>query len=219
MLTKPERRQVRAQYIRLFGTPNPTRHDIVKYLFGPISPLFTLFRDRLKMDHKTFVDFMATNNTLSEGLSASQLYDMDFPTDLSGLMGKLEYTASWQKISIESVPESLSMSATSQKLFWEEVEEPVNKLLRALFIEGRSGKMINLVDDDKFHHESQPSKKKIYNIKIINTRGIIVGGWCRILCAARLSCFQSTFSPIGGNQSNSTILKCSFLDRLTETTR
>ena len=54
-----------------------------------------------------------------------------------------------------------------QCLFWEEVEETINKLLRALFIEGRSGRIINLIDDDKFHHESRPSKNKQLNVKMV----------------------------------------------------
>mmetsp|Transcript_32000 Transcript_32000/g.54586 ORF Transcript_32000/g.54586 Transcript_32000/m.54586 type:complete len:396 (+) Transcript_32000:1149-2336(+) len=119
------------------------------------------------MNHKEFLDFMSTNNTLAEGQSASQLYDTDFPNDLTGLMEKLEYTAWWRKISVEGVPDSSTTSVTFQKLFWEEVEETINKLLRALFIEGRSGRIINLIDDDKFHHESRPSNNKQFNVKMI----------------------------------------------------
>ena len=62
------------------------------------------------------------------------------------------------------MPTSTSIGATSQILFWEEVETEVNKLFRELFIVGRSGKMIFLTDDDKFHYESYPKKNKLFNV-------------------------------------------------------
>ena len=65
------------------------------------------------------------------------------------------------------MPSSTSIGATSQTLFWEEVEVEVNKLLRELFIVGRSGKMICLIDDDKFHYESHPKNNKLFNVKIM----------------------------------------------------
>jgi len=164
---KTELEQIKTQCRTVLG-PNPTRHDIVNYFYGPCSPLYTVFRDRLDMNHKTFLDFMATNNTLAEGSSTSQLYDTDFPhPDVVGLLAREEFTSLWSQISKEGVPEIASLHATSGLMLWEETEGAVNKSLGKILIEGRSGPIINLLDDDKHHHESHPSKNKHMNVKIM----------------------------------------------------
>ena len=99
--------------------------------------------------------------------SAAQLYSSDFPQDTSSLMERAEFNKCWREISSEGVPTSTSIGATSQTLFWEEVETEVNKSFRVLFIVGRSGKMKCLTDDDKFHYESHPTNNKLFNVKIM----------------------------------------------------
>ena len=119
---------MKAQYKKVLGTNNPTRHDIVNYYYGPRPGLFLLFQRRLRWDHRKLL-FMATNcrpaHTIS---SAAQLYSSDFPQDTSNLMERAEFNKCWREISSEGVPTSTSIDATSQTLFWEEVETEMNKL-------------------------------------------------------------------------------------------
>ena len=167
-LCQKELEQVKAQCKKVFGKENPTKHDIMNYFYGPRSGLFLLFQQRLGWDNRMFLKFMATNCRLAHTKSkASHLYSSDFPTDTSNLMERAEFYRCWRQIAEEGVPTSTSIGATSQILFWEEVETEVNKLFRELFIVGRSGKMIFLTDDDKFHYESHPKKNKLFNVKIM----------------------------------------------------
>ncbi len=181
---KSELEQVKAQCRKVLGTENPTKLDIVNYFFGANSLLCTLFRRRFGWTIRTFLLFMATNCRLSQdGSSASKLYDNEFKTDHSHLLDKEEYTKCWNDIAEEGIPSSSSMGATSQTLFWEEVEETVNKMLREIFIVGRSGKMINLIDDDKFHFESHPRNNALFNVKIMkhvrdNRWGMVIDALC-----------------------------------------
>ena len=129
----------------------------MNYFYGRNSPLFILFRQRLRWSNRTFLRFMATNCRLAhDGFSVSQLYDDEFTHGTTNLLEKEEYYQCWREIAEEGIPTSSSMGATSQTLFWEEVEETINKMLRELFIVGRNGKIINLIDDDKYHFESHP---------------------------------------------------------------
>ena len=143
-LCQTELEQVKAQGKNVSN--NLARHDvhIMNYFYGPHSVLSLLFQRRLGWNHQKFLLFIATNCRLAHTKSkASQLYSSDFPQDTSNLVD----------ISKEGVSTSTSIGATSQTLFWKEVETEVSKLFRELHIVGRSGKMICLTDDDKIHYE------------------------------------------------------------------
>ena len=104
--------------------------------------------------------FKATNCRIAHTKSsAAQLYSSDFLQYTSKLMERAEFSKCWIEISLEGVPTPLQYGATSQTLFWEEVETEVDKLLRELFIVGRSGKMICLTD-----YESHPKNNKLFNV-------------------------------------------------------
>ena len=121
--------------------------------------------DRI-MEVHTVHAFMAINCRLAlTKSSAAQLYSSDFLQNIFNLMERAEFNKCWREISLEGVPTSTSIGATSQTLFWEEVETEVNKLFRGQFIVGRSGKMICLTDEDKFHFESHPKNNKVFNVK------------------------------------------------------
>lgn len=182
---KSELEQVRAQVRKVLRTENPTRRDILNYFYGGNSLLCALFRRRFGWSTRTFLLFMATNCRLAANKSsASKLYNNEFPTpEIDHLLEKEEYYKCWKDIAEEGIPTSSSMGATSQTLFWEEVEETVNKMLRELFIVGRSGKMINLIDDDKFHFESHPRFNACFNVKIMkhvrdNRWGMVIDALC-----------------------------------------
>lgn len=182
---KSELQQVRAQVRKVLRTQNPTRRDILKYFYGGDSSLCLLFRRRFGWSIRTFLLFMATNcKLLQDGISATKLYETEFNKhDTEHLLPEKEFHKCWKDISEEGVPTSSSMGATSQTVFWEEVEETVNKMLRELFIVGRSGKMINLIDDDKFHFESHPRNNTRFNVKIMkhvrdNRWGMVIDALC-----------------------------------------
>jgi len=62
---------------------------------------------------------------------------------------------------------STSTGANAEELFWEQVEDALNKMLHQLVIVGRNGKQIYLIDDDKFHYESHSRNHRHWNIKFI----------------------------------------------------
>ena len=155
ILCQTELERVKAQCKKVLNTENPTKHDIVNYFYGQRSGLFLLFQRRLGWDNRKFLRFMATNCMLAHArCSAAQLYSDEFPQDTSRLMERAEFNQCWSQISEEGVSTSTSIGATSQTfLFCEEAEAEMNKLLYELSMMGRSGKMICLIDDVKFHYE------------------------------------------------------------------
>ena len=161
-----ELNDVREQCKVVFGTQHPTRQHIVKYFYGETSRIWYVFRDRLGWDHKKFLLFMATNCTISICRCSSRELYSGYPFDTSGIMSKGEYTACWNEICNVGM-QPMYTGANAEELFWEQVEDALNKMLHQLVIVGRNGKQIYLIDDDKFHYESHSRNHRHWNIKFI----------------------------------------------------
>ncbi|EJK71390.1 hypothetical protein THAOC_07177, partial [Thalassiosira oceanica] len=116
---------------------------------------------------------------------ASQLYDEDYSQThpIDHLMEKAEYYACWDEISKQDLPPSSSSGANLQTPFWEAVESTLNQMLRKIVIIGRDGEQLYLLDDDKFHFESHPSKHRHLNLRILkhtrdNRWGMVMDTLC-----------------------------------------
>lgn len=57
-LIRTELEEIKENIKQILGTEEPALKDFVDYFYGETSPLFSLFRRKLKWSHKFFLEFM-----------------------------------------------------------------------------------------------------------------------------------------------------------------
>jgi len=202
---KSELRDVGEQCKEAFrtGARRVNKEDIVKYFYGVDSPIWYVFRERLGWTHQKFLLFMTTNCRLSTCADTSaKLYNPLAHYNLDGIMEEEEYIACWRDICNVGKPSTTSSGANAETLFWIEIEEALNKMLKRLVIHDRKGNQVYLIDDDKVHYESHSRNHREWNVRILkhvrdNRWGMVVDTLC-IPCVRqrRISVHGTQTQPI-----------------------
>ena len=168
----------------VWDTRSPTYKHVVEYFFGDKSLIWVVFRNRLRWTHQKFLLFMITNTRLSScRCSTAELFNDMSAFDTTGVMAKEEFIACWDEICKVGELSSASMTANAEDLFWEQVEDALNTMLKNIVIIGRNGKQIYLIDDDKVHFESHQRNHRHWLVKLLkhvkdNRWGMVLDTLC-----------------------------------------
>jgi hypothetical protein len=136
---------------------------LVDHVFGPDSDIFNCFEQAMpefKGNHEKFATFLGTFfYACALDLSFEDLYQDDDIIRTGILAEKESYKLLWAAVADCGIPadrgDGTINTRRGVKPFWRVFEEDaLNKMLRDLFIQEFLGKMINVIDDDKMHFET-----------------------------------------------------------------